>query len=129
MVNFTNRSINNNNNDSGNRVSSRNVKSSLIVNKASIVAANRQKMKGASMKKASEFDGSNKSMTGRNTFAFWTIVWLIFVLAVGNLCLTLTIFGVLRLGKGMEFMEVRLDTTQLFLLKTETLFISNFGVL
>lgn len=64
-------------------------------------------MKGASMKKASDFDGANKPMTGRNTFAFWTIVWLIFVLAVGNLCLTLTIFGVLHLSKGMEYLEVR----------------------
>lgn len=95
MVNFTNRSINNNNNnnESNNRVASRNVKSSTVAEEK--------------MKKPSEFDGANRTMTGRNTFAFWTIVWLIFVLAVGNLCLTLTIFGVLRIGKGMDSLEVR----------------------
>lgn len=46
-------------------------------------------------------------MSNRNTLAFWIIVWLISVLTVGNLLLTLTIFGVLRLGKGMEFLEVK----------------------
>lgn len=110
MVNFTNRSISNNNNnngsDCGSRFSSRNAKPSLVVSKS--VAVNGRKMKGASIKKSADFDGANK-MTGRNTFAFWAIVWLMFVLAVGNLCLTLTIFGVLRLGKGMEFMEVSLS--------------------
>lgn len=45
-------------------------------------------------------------MSNRNTLAFWIIVWLISVLTIGNLLLTLTIFGVLRLGKGMEFLEV-----------------------
>ena len=45
-------------------------------------------------------------MSGRNTFAFWTIVWLIFVLTIGNLVLTFTIIGVLHLGKGMEFLEL-----------------------
>lgn len=53
-----------------------------------------------------EFGDGGEPMTGRHTFAFWTIVWLIFVLTVGNLILTLTIIGVLRLGRGMEFMEV-----------------------
>ncbi|XP_052835931.1 beta-sarcoglycan [Drosophila gunungcola] len=43
---------------------------------------------------------------GRNTFAFWTIVTLLLVLTVGNLVLTLTIVGVLRLGKGVQGMEV-----------------------
>ncbi|EDW97099.1 uncharacterized protein LOC6536817 [Drosophila yakuba] len=43
---------------------------------------------------------------GRNTFAFWTIVVLLLVLTVGNLILTLTIVGVLRLGKGVQGMEV-----------------------
>ncbi|EDW42455.1 GM26011 [Drosophila sechellia] len=43
---------------------------------------------------------------GRNTFAFWTIVVLLLVLTVGNLLLTLTIVGVLRLGKGVQGMEV-----------------------
>lgn len=53
-----------------------------------------------------EFSDGSEPMTGRHTFAFWTIVWLIFVLTVGNLVLTLTIIGVLRLGRGMEYMEV-----------------------
>lgn len=43
---------------------------------------------------------------GRNTFAFWTIVVILLALTVGNLILTLTIVGVLRLGKGVQGMEV-----------------------
>lgn len=40
------------------------------------------------------------------TFAFWVIVCIIFVMTIGNLILTMTIIGVLRLGRGMEFMEM-----------------------
>lgn len=43
---------------------------------------------------------------GKNAFAFWTIVTLLFVLTIGNLILTLTIIGVLRLGKGMQNLEL-----------------------
>ncbi|EDW84981.2 uncharacterized protein Dwil_GK12845 [Drosophila willistoni] len=43
---------------------------------------------------------------GRNTFAFWTIVIILLALTVGNMILTLTIVGVLRLGKGVHGMEV-----------------------
>lgn len=46
-------------------------------------------------------------LSNRNTLAFWIIVWLIGVLTIGNLALTLTIYGVLRLGRGMEYLEVR----------------------
>lgn len=49
---------------------------------------------------------ANTHLTGRNTFAFWTIVSIIFILTVGNLILTITIIGVLRLGKGMEYLEL-----------------------
>ncbi|CAF4939840.1 unnamed protein product [Pieris macdunnoughi] len=42
---------------------------------------------------------------GRKTFAFWTLVCLLFVLAIGNLILTFTILAVLRLGQGLESME------------------------
>lgn len=50
---------------------------------------------------------SNNSLpTGRNTFAFWVIVSIIFIMTIGNLILTMTIIGVLRLGKGMAFMEM-----------------------
>ncbi|CAH2244304.1 jg19668 [Pararge aegeria aegeria] len=42
---------------------------------------------------------------GRRTFAFWTLVCLLFVLAIGNLVLTFTILAVLRLGQGLESME------------------------
>ncbi|XP_072943319.1 beta-sarcoglycan [Epargyreus clarus] len=41
----------------------------------------------------------------RKTFAFWTLVVLLFVLAIGNLILTFAILAVLRLGQGMESME------------------------
>lgn len=37
---------------------------------------------------------------GRKTFAFWTLVCLLFVLAIGNLILTFTILAVVRLGDG-----------------------------
>ncbi|KAJ6635645.1 Beta-sarcoglycan [Pseudolycoriella hygida] len=48
----------------------------------------------------------NSDPAGRNTFAFWVIVCIIFIMTIGNLILTMTIIGVLRLGKGMEFMEM-----------------------
>lgn len=53
---------------------------------------------------------------GRNTFAFWTLVILLFVLTVGNLILTMTIIGVLRLGKGMQNLELvpEADTIKFF---------------
>lgn len=37
---------------------------------------------------------------GRKTFAFWTLICLLFILAIGNLMLTFTILAVLRLGQG-----------------------------
>uniref|UniRef100_A0A1B0GF51 Beta-sarcoglycan n=1 Tax=Glossina morsitans morsitans TaxID=37546 RepID=A0A1B0GF51_GLOMM len=43
---------------------------------------------------------------GRHTFAFWAVVLVLLVLTVGNLILTLTIIGVLRLGKGIYGMEL-----------------------
>lgn len=43
---------------------------------------------------------------GRNTFAFWTIVISLIILSTGNLILTVTIIGVLHLGKGMENLEL-----------------------
>lgn len=43
---------------------------------------------------------------GRKTFAFWALMSLLFMLAVGNLILTSTILGVLRLGQGMENLEL-----------------------
>lgn len=61
-------------------------------------------------------DTASTQLTGRNTFAFWTIVIIIFILAVGNLILTMTIIGVLRLGKGMEHLELvpEADTIKFF---------------
>ncbi|KAJ2942253.1 hypothetical protein O0L34_g15801 [Tuta absoluta] len=50
-------------------------------------------------------DVSKNMSKGRKTFAFWTLVCLLFVLAIGNLALTFTILAVLRLGQGMESME------------------------
>lgn len=63
------------------------------------------KSKKAMKSNASDSDDTLK-MSNRNTLAFWIIVWLISVLTIGNLLLTLTIFGVLKLGKGMEYLEV-----------------------
>ncbi|KAF2899415.1 hypothetical protein ILUMI_06759 [Ignelater luminosus] len=45
-------------------------------------------------------------LRGRKTFAFWTLVFLIFILAIGNLILTIVILGVLRLGQGMQSLEL-----------------------
>lgn len=45
-------------------------------------------------------------LRGRKSFAFWTLVGMLFLLAVGNLLLTMTILGVLRLGQGMESLEL-----------------------
>ncbi|CAH1175671.1 unnamed protein product [Phaedon cochleariae] len=45
-------------------------------------------------------------MRGRKTIAFWTLLILLFILVIGNLILTVTIIGVLRLGKGMQSMEL-----------------------
>lgn len=39
-------------------------------------------------------------MKGRKTFAFWTLLILLFLLVIGNLILTITIIGVLKLGQG-----------------------------
>lgn len=44
-------------------------------------------------------------LRGRKTLAFWTLVVLLFVLAVGNLILTMVILGVLRMGRGMQSLE------------------------
>lgn len=75
---------------------------------------NQLKLEPEIVKKSSKIvmkgvDMSETKMTQRHTFAFWTIVWLIFVLAVGNLILTITIFGVLKLGRGMAFLEVKIN--------------------
>lgn len=42
----------------------------------------------------------------RNSFAFWTLILILFVLALGNLSLTATIISVLKLGNGLENMEL-----------------------
>lgn len=58
------------------------------------------------MKSNTSDSNDTLKMSNRNTLAFWIIVWLISILTIGNLVLTLTIFGVLKLGKGMEYLEV-----------------------
>ncbi|XP_055637085.1 uncharacterized protein LOC129775892 [Toxorhynchites rutilus septentrionalis] len=42
----------------------------------------------------------------KNSFAFWIIIILLFSLALGNLCLTLAITGILKIYKGMENIEL-----------------------
>lgn len=49
---------------------------------------------------------ANTGIRGRKTFLFWALVFLIFILAVGNLFLTMLILGVLRLANGMESLEL-----------------------
>ncbi|XP_031616835.1 uncharacterized protein LOC116336824 [Contarinia nasturtii] len=60
----------------------------------------------ATMKSNTSDSNDTLKMSNRNTLAFWIIVWLISILTIGNLLLTLTIFGVLKLGKGMEYLEL-----------------------
>ncbi|XP_026488638.1 uncharacterized protein LOC113395280 [Vanessa tameamea] len=60
------------------------------------------------LKNYSDKNGNDVTKTvhkGRKTFAFWTLVCLLFILAIGNLVLTFTILAVLRLGQGLESME------------------------
>ncbi|XP_050676435.1 uncharacterized protein LOC126973265 [Leptidea sinapis] len=61
------------------------------------------------LKNYSDKNGNDVSKSvqkgGRKTFVFWTLVCLLFVLAIGNLLLTFTIIAVLRLGHGLESME------------------------
>lgn len=47
----------------------------------------------------------SKTIEG-NGFVFWTIVLLVLILTIGNLILTMTIIGVLGIGKGMAFLEL-----------------------
>lgn len=47
-----------------------------------------------------------KEVKGRKTFVFWTLICLLIFLALGNLILTFTILGVLRLGYGMNSLEL-----------------------
>lgn len=57
---------------------------------------------------------------GRRTFAFWTLVCLLFILAVGNLVLTFIILAVLRLGQGRysAFAKARFLTYVLQIINT-----------
>lgn len=48
-------------------------------------------------------DNIKPEMRGRKTFAFWTLLILLFLLVIGNLALTITIIGVLKLGQGECF--------------------------
>ncbi|KAJ8977864.1 hypothetical protein NQ317_004772 [Molorchus minor] len=51
-------------------------------------------------------DNTKRTSKGRKTFAFWTLIVLLLILAIGNLVLTMTILAVLRLGQGMESIEL-----------------------
>ncbi|ETN63430.1 beta-sarcoglycan [Anopheles darlingi] len=42
----------------------------------------------------------------RSSFAFWLVLVLLFCLALGNLCLTLSITAILRIYRGMENIEL-----------------------
>lgn len=48
-------------------------------------------------------ENTKPEMRGRKTFAFWTLLTLLFLLVIGNLMLTITIIGVLKLGQGKAF--------------------------
>lgn len=45
-------------------------------------------------------DTAKPEMRGRKTFAFWTLLVLLFLLVIGNFALTITIIRVLKLGQG-----------------------------
>ncbi|XP_075223367.1 sarcoglycan beta [Lycorma delicatula] len=48
-------------------------------------------------------------LRGKKTYAFWTLVGLLCLLACANMILTLIILKVLRLGQGMESIEIMPD--------------------
>ncbi|XP_058450645.1 beta-sarcoglycan [Malaya genurostris] len=55
----------------------------------------------------SKYDlGKCQMYNEKNSFAFWIVIILLFSLALGNLCLTLAITGILKIYKGMENIEV-----------------------
>ncbi|KAL4714289.1 hypothetical protein ACJJTC_009641 [Scirpophaga incertulas] len=63
---------------------------------------------GGNVKNYSDKNGNDVTKSihkGRQTFAFWTLVCLLFALAIANLILTFTILAVLRIAQGMESME------------------------
>lgn len=65
--------------------------------------AQNQTFNKSNFKNYSDKNGNNVTKNvskGRKTFAFWTLVCLLFILAIGNLILTFTILAVLRLGQG-----------------------------
>lgn len=58
-------------------------------------------------------NGPKTDFPEQKTIAFWTLVCLLFILAIGNLILTFIILGVLRLGQGMESLEIVPDSSLL----------------
>ncbi|XP_014241048.1 uncharacterized protein LOC106661851 isoform X2 [Cimex lectularius] len=54
-------------------------------------------------------DDSFVKPTNTKIYAFWTLVGLLCLLALANMILTIVIFSVLRLGQGMESMELLPD--------------------
>lgn len=49
--------------------------------------------------------GYQNVIEGRRRFAFWIFITILFVLTIGNIFLSTSIIGVLRLAKGMESIE------------------------
>uniref|UniRef100_A0A1I8PF88 Beta-sarcoglycan n=1 Tax=Stomoxys calcitrans TaxID=35570 RepID=A0A1I8PF88_STOCA len=77
-----------------------------------------------------QYDTKRKAVVeGRNTFAFWSIVIILLVLTIGNLLLTLSIIGVLHLGKGIYGMELIPDDIVKFYGETDLdrIFSKNIG--
>lgn len=89
-------------NISDNETDALNEKKNTII-KQQFLKHNNNNLSGS---KGAEYFASNNRIRGRKTFAFWTLVCLLLLLAFGNLILTLTILGVLRLGHGMNSLEL-----------------------
>ena len=54
-------------------------------------------------------EGNTRKMRAKqkhSAYLFWILISLLFILALGNLILTISILGVLRLGQGMESLEL-----------------------
>lgn len=88
-----------------------NMKKRLLHNENQRILTNQTKLNNLNEKNQltmykSEAKSNEYILHGRNNFAFWTVVSLLFLFAAANLLLTLTIFGVLNLGKGIAFLEV-----------------------
>lgn len=60
----------------------------------------------------------SSNILGKHSFTFWMLFIILLILAIGNLIITIVIFSVLHLGKGMQAMEIISDPSAIKFLST-----------